>query len=187
MKASPKGSDDLSPKIARLVEERGWNQEDFARITKLNRQTVRQILLGHGRKPHNATVQACAKALGLSVNELRALSLDKLLPRMRGPTSLNGDDSLARLVEGAENPDLLAWLERNTERARGLTPDDIDEMLALQEQGSAMTAIGVERFVEMLERKRDLLHRVKVLSGTEYLDLIEQFVEVLYHKVNPIE
>jgi 16S rRNA (cytosine967-C5)-methyltransferase len=37
------------------------------------------------------------------------------------------------------------------------------------------------------ERKRELLHRVKVLSGTEYLDLIERFVEVLYQKVNPVE
>ena len=36
---------ELANKIARLVEERGWNQEDFARIANLNRQTVRQILL----------------------------------------------------------------------------------------------------------------------------------------------
>ena len=42
---------DLANKIARLVEERGWNQEDFARISQLNRHTVRQILqkLGGGR------------------------------------------------------------------------------------------------------------------------------------------
>src|SRR5207237_4556072 len=35
---------ELASKIARLVEERGWNQEDFARATQLNRQTVRHIL-----------------------------------------------------------------------------------------------------------------------------------------------
>ena len=58
--ATPPGSDGLAAKIARLVEERGWNQEDFARITKLNRQTIRQILLNQGRKPHNATVQCTA-------------------------------------------------------------------------------------------------------------------------------
>ena len=39
--SAPASSDALAAKIARLVEERGWNQEDFARITKLNRQTVR--------------------------------------------------------------------------------------------------------------------------------------------------
>ena len=35
---------ELANKIARLVEERGWNQEEFARIARLNRHTVRQIL-----------------------------------------------------------------------------------------------------------------------------------------------
>jgi transcriptional regulator with XRE-family HTH domain len=180
-------SGNLAAKVARLVEERGWNQEDFARITKLNRQTVRQILLGRGRKPHNATVQACAKALGLTVSELRTLPLDRLLPRMHGQASVSGDLAVQRLFEGAENSDLLSWLERNAERARQLSPGEVDEVLALQEQGAALTAIGVERFVELLERKRELLDRVRVLAGTEYLDLIERFVEVLYEKVIPRE
>ena len=33
---------ELASKIARLVQERGWNQEDFARIADLNRHTVRR-------------------------------------------------------------------------------------------------------------------------------------------------
>jgi len=175
----------LASKIARLVEERGWNQEDFARITKLNRQTVRQILLGQGRKPHNATVQACAKALGLSVSELRTLPLDQLLPRMHGITVRDGEGVLQRLLENAQNADLLAWLERNADRARQLSANDVDELLALQEHGSALTAIGVERFIELLERKRELLDRIRILAGTEYLGLLEQLVELLYDKVNP--
>ena len=32
---------ELALKIKRLVQERGWNQEDFARIADLNRHTVR--------------------------------------------------------------------------------------------------------------------------------------------------
>src|SRR5947209_14555479 len=101
MSAATQHGDSLAAKIARLVEERGWNQEDFARITKLNRQTVRQILLNHGRKPHNATVQACAKALGLSVGELRTLPIDRLLPRMHGHAPAEGDETLRKLYERA--------------------------------------------------------------------------------------
>jgi transcriptional regulator with XRE-family HTH domain len=181
------GGDHLASKIARLVEERGWNQEDFARITKLNRQTVRQILLGHGRKPHNATVQACAKALGLSVSELRTLPLERLLPRMHGHLPAENDGAVQRLLDGAENSDLLSWLERNADRARRLSSSEVDELLGIQEQGAALTAIGVERFVELLERKRELLDRVRLLAGTEYLDLVERFVDVLYEKVNPAD
>ena len=81
---------DLSVKIARLVEERGWNQEDLARIAGINRHTVREILKhGEGRRLRNDTVKKCAEALGLVVAELREWPLDKLLPRHAGETCWN--------------------------------------------------------------------------------------------------
>ena len=62
---------ELAGKIARLVEEKGWNQEDFARATQLNRHTVRQILHGGPkRRLRNATVSHCAEALGLTVRDV---------------------------------------------------------------------------------------------------------------------
>src|SRR5438132_10879300 len=73
----------LASKIARLIEERGWNVEEFARRAKLNRLTVRQIMLDGRQRLRNATVGACAGALGLSVNELRTQPLERLLQRMR--------------------------------------------------------------------------------------------------------
>jgi transcriptional regulator with XRE-family HTH domain len=176
--ATQHGADNLAAKITRLVEERGWNQEDFARITKLNRQTVRQILLNQGRKPHNATVQACAKALGLSVAELRTLPLDRLLPRMHGQASVEGDESLRRLYERATQPDLLSWLERHIDRARQLTPAEIDEVLELQDNGS-LTSIGVDRCVELIERRRRLMEQVRAITRTEYLGFLEQVVGML--------
>jgi transcriptional regulator with XRE-family HTH domain len=178
------GSDGLAAKIARLVEERGWNQEDFARITKLNRQTVRQILLNQGRRPHNATVQACAKALGLTVGELRALPLDRLLLRMHGQAPPEGEDTLRRLFERASLPELRAWLERNPDRALTLTPAEEDELLELQDNGT-LASFGVERCVEMIERRRRLLGQVQAVARTEYLDFLEQFVAMLHEKVRP--
>src|SRR5205807_6098605 len=90
---------DLALKIARLVEERGWNQEDFSRIANLNRQTVRDILKLGGRTLRNATVSACARALGLSVSDLRNLPLERLLPRMNGKSPADADENLRRLYE----------------------------------------------------------------------------------------
>ena len=85
---------DLGAKIARLVEERGWNQEDFARIAQLNRHTVREIIKNStGRRLRNATIAACAKAFGLSAHDLRTLPVERLVQRLRqSSSSANGDD-----------------------------------------------------------------------------------------------
>src|SRR4051812_7425341 len=121
---------DLAAKIARLVEERGWNQEDFARIAQLNRHTVREIIKnGEGRRLRNATVSQCADALGLHVNELRDLPLDRLLPRMHGKKLPEDEGGLRKLTERATTADLRAWLERNPDRAAQITPEEADELL----------------------------------------------------------
>ncbi len=180
------GSSDLAARIARLVEERGWNQSDFARITNLNLQTIRQILLPSGdRRLRNATIGACARALGLTVSELRTLPLDRLLSRMHNPHPADGHPAHRRLYEEATQPELLVWLERNQERAQRLTPGDIDELLSLQGTGGPLTSFGVEHFVGLIERKRRLIEKVQAIAGTEYIDLLEQFVDLLYEKVQP--
>jgi hypothetical protein len=177
---------DLANKIARLVEERGWNQEEFARITRLNRHTVRQILLSGDRRLRNATTSACARALGLSVNDLRTLPLEQLLPRVRAADAAgNGSDSRRRLREEATHPELLAWVEDNPERARRLTADEVNELLTLQGSGATLTAAGVDGFVERMERRRALVNRVIAIAGSKHFDLLEQLVALLYEKVQP--
>src|SRR5258708_6810788 len=110
---SENGSSLLTAKIARLVEERGWNQEDFARISNLNRQTIREILQqNNDRRLRNATVSACARALGLPVSDLRTQPLERLLPRMRSQQSTDGAVE-RRLYDQATQPELVSWLERN--------------------------------------------------------------------------
>ena len=191
--ASVARGSELAGKIARLVEERGWNQEDFARGTQLNRQTVREILTQNGeRRLRNATVSACAKALGLTVSELRDRPLEQLLIRMNrhvgsGPHQrvMSGDDQLRRLYEQAAQPELQAWIESHPERARQFSAEEIDELISLQGTGGPLTSAGVEHFAAVIERKRRLLQQVHAVAGTEYLDLLEKFVDLLYEKVQP--
>jgi transcriptional regulator with XRE-family HTH domain len=182
----PAGSDvPLCAKIARLVKERGWNQDEFARLADLNRLTIRSIFQGPPRKLHNATVSACARALGLSVNDLLTGPLEKLLPRMR--VALPGKESLRLLYEQATQPELLAWLESNPGRAAQLTPQDIDELLSLQGTGGPLTSFGVAYYVEQLERRRKILEQAAVVAGTEYIDMLERFVGLLYEKIQPYQ
>ena len=173
----------LCAKIARLVQERGWNQDEFARSANLNRLTIRSIFQGPPRKLHNATVSACARALGVSVNDLLTQPLEKLLPKMR--VSLPVKESLRVLYEQATQPELLAWMEGNTERAARLTPEEIDELLSLQGTGGPLTSFGVAHYVDQLERRRKLLEQVAIIAGTEYIDMLEQFVGLVYEKIQP--
>jgi hypothetical protein len=173
----------LCAKIARLVQERGWNREEFARIAELNRLTIRNIFQDQGRKLHNATVSACARALGISVNDLQTQPLEKLLPRMRMPPP--SSESMRVLYEQATQPELLEWLQNNRDRAAQLTPIEIDELLSMQGTGGPLTAYGVAYHVEQIERRRKILEQAAIVCGTEYVDMLEQFVALLYEKIQP--
>jgi hypothetical protein len=117
--------------------------------------------------------------------DLRTLPLERLLVRMKNPHASGSEETLRRLYEQATQPELLSWIERNPERAGQLTPAEMDELLSLQGTGGPLTGFGVERFVEMIERKRKLVHQVHAIAGTEYLDLLEKLVGLLFEKVQP--
>src|SRR5262245_9412641 len=187
---TPHPNTHLASKIAALVAEKGWNQEDFARIAGLNRHTVRQLMQSDsaGRRLRNATVAACARALGVTVNDLRHASLSELLPRMHqapAPPGLSGDERLRRLFEKATQPELRSWLERHPERSRQLSDDEIAELLAVQNTGRPLSAYAVEEIVTQMERRRNLIDQVQVIAGTRYLDLLEQMVGLIYERVQP--
>jgi transcriptional regulator with XRE-family HTH domain len=184
----------LATKITRLVEERGWNQDEFARIAGLNRLTVRQILQEGDRRLRNTTVSACARALGLTVNDLRTVPLERLLARLSIGRPANapdetaregGPEPLRRLYEQASQPELQAWIERNPERAGRLSREELDELLSLQGTGGPLTAFGVDHFIELIERKRKLREQVDAIAGTEYLDTLEKVVGLMYDKIQP--
>ena len=63
-----------------------------------------------------------------------------------------------------------------------MTPAEIDELLEFQQNGS-LASIGVERCVELIERRRRLLEQVRAITRTEYLALLEQVVGLLFEKV----
>lgn len=176
-------TDNLCRRIARLVRERGLSQEEFSRLANLNRLTIRHIFQGGPRRLHEATVRACAGVLGVSPEELREAPLEKLVPRVRQTDA--GAACWRRRFEEATQPELLAWMERHPERAAQLSAEEVDELLSLQGTGGPLTSHGVAHFVERIERKRQLLQKVSAVAGTEYIDLLEQFVQLLYEKVQP--
>jgi hypothetical protein len=95
------------------------------------------------------------------------------------------EDQVRRLYEQAAQPELQAWIETHPERARQFSAEEIDELISLQGTGGPLTPAGVEHFAAVIERKRRLIQQVHTVAGTEYLELLEKFVGLLYEKVQP--
>jgi len=55
--------------------------------------------------------------------------------------------------------------------------------LDMQADGGPIVRLGVEQCVEMIERRRELLSRVRMIAGTEFVDLLEQVVGLVYDKL----
>ncbi|MCS7021811.1 MAG: helix-turn-helix transcriptional regulator [Gemmataceae bacterium] len=181
MPAAQDGAE-LARKIARLVEEKGWNQEDFARIARLNRHTVRHILRGQvKRQLRNATISQCAEALGLTVSELRDLPLDCLLARMRGRVP-PASEAIRLLRERAALPELIEWLDTHPDRAAQLTVAEVQELLAAQEPGGYLHELDVETALTLLEHRRRILDYLRRISDVEVLHAVEQLVAVLANR-----
>jgi transcriptional regulator with XRE-family HTH domain len=168
---SPTNSSDaplgLVAKIARLAAERGWDVAAFAKAASLHRVTAQQLLAGSSRRLHETTVKACADAFGVSPLELRSESVDKLIAKMQAP------------IAASTELDALRQAHPN------LTPDDIEELLAFKEERGPLSPFALEEQARRLERRRRLANKVLVVAETGYVELLEQFVELLYEKVQP--
>ncbi|VTS06589.1 helix-turn-helix domain-containing protein [Tuwongella immobilis] len=179
---SPVRNPDLAHKIARLVEEKGWNQEDFARFAQLNRHTVRLILHGgEHRRLRNATVSHCADAFGLTVSELRNWPLERLLARIHGKVEPDAD-VWETLYDQARHQILLDWLERNRQRASQLRPEQAEELLQMQGPNGPMLRLGVDACVDLIERRSKICEQVRQLADSEFLPLLEQLVALMWEK-----
>lgn len=182
---SEENSISIQDKISSLVKERGWNQEEFARITRLNRHTIRKILLGPAFKLRNATIESCARALGISVHDLHHRPLDSLLSQIRQSMIPDLGRHFQRLQDQTYQPDLKSWIERNPERARTLSSKDADELVLFQKSGNFNTS-SLEAFILRLERKRRLLEKINHLKSSRHLELLEQMVDLM-HQQNPVK
>ena len=164
---SSAGALGLVAKIALLAAERGWDLAQFAKEASLHRATAQQLLAGTAKRLQDNTVKACADAFGLTPLELRIEPIATLIAKMRAPIVASNEVAALR----AAHPEL--------------TDDDLSDVLAFKDDRGPVSPFAIEEHARGLERRRRLANKVLAVAGTEYVDLLEQFVDLLYEKVQP--
>ena len=154
----------LGSKIACLVREKGWTQQEFARRAGLSRQTAREILAQPGpRSLRNRTIFGCAQALGVRVEDLRGQSVKELLKALTLPRR-----SWLEAADGHElatQPVVRTWLEDHPEWAAQLAPDELGELLSMQGTGGPLTADGVDQAARRNQRRKQAARGARSSAG----------------------
>jgi len=173
----------LQQKIARLISQKGWNQEDFARISRLNRHTVRKIVLGKEFKLRNSTLESCARAFGLTPDQLTHSPLELLLSKLDTNQTPVQQQRYRRLLEGITREELKHWMEKHPDRARMLDSAAIDEILSFQKNPSFNQG-NLETLILRLERKGRILEKVRHLNHPRHLEVLEHLLDTMHAAKN---
>jgi transcriptional regulator with XRE-family HTH domain len=145
----------------------GLTQRELAQRAGLNPQTVKHLLGGQNPQPHARTLHKLAAGLGVSVDEL-----------FRGAPPRG-----QRRFDRQTNPVVDCVLADHPRLCASWTQDDFDELYSQFGSGGALTYEGALALIERINRARCVQQKAAVLLQTEYADLLGDFVELLYRRV----
>ena len=156
----------IADNLRRLMTRRGISLDALAQTSGVDRRTIAAVLRGN-KRPHSHTVYRLAQGLAVPADEFfqdPSLLVHRAFDRQTNP-----------LVDEvvAERPDVFAsWSEA-----------DFDDLYSRFGTGGALTREGALAAAERINRVRALQEKVALVLETHEAELLEQFVELLYHRV----
>jgi transcriptional regulator with XRE-family HTH domain len=152
--------------VRRLMATHGLTYDDVVEAAGLDQRTVRGIARGQ-KNPHARTLRRLAEGLGVAV--------DELFVDVASITSAGFDL--------ATNPMVHRIVESHAELFDGWTMADFAELASRFGHGGALSEEGALAAAEAMNRKREVLARVRVILESGDGRLLEDFVELLYQRV----
>ena len=168
---SPIESTAASPRVVahnvrRLMAKHAMKYDELVEISGLDQRTVRGIARGE-TNPHARTLRRLADGFGVPVDEL-FVDLASI--------SVAGFDR-------ATNPMISQVVEKRAEVFDGWTAADFAELSSRFGHGGALNEQGVLRAAEEMNRKREVLARARMVLESGDGRLLEDFVHLLYERV----
>ncbi len=152
--------------LQRLVAAAGMSIHQVAKLTGLDKRTIRGILNGV-KKPHARTLHRLAEGLGVSVDEF---FLD--------PAQL-----LYRRFDRLTNPLVEEIVSSHAALFDGWTEADFDELHSRVGMGGPLTREGALYAVQHMNRKRELHGKLDVLLESSHAEVAADILDVLYEKI----
>lgn len=90
-----------------------------------------------------------------------------------------------RQTEAAMQPELMAWLESHPDRAAAFSEEELDELFSLFGTGGPLTKEGVEHFAAQIERRRQLLDKVRTITSSNLGEKFEELVQLFFELLQP--
>jgi transcriptional regulator with XRE-family HTH domain len=157
---------DYAANLRRLMAREGLTLAELARRSRLNCRTLKGVLKG-GRRPRARTLHRLATSLGVPVEEL-----------FQDPALLRH-----RLFDRQTNPVVEELVQSSPRLFHGWSQAEFDEIYSHFGTGGALTPQGALETVCSMNRRRELIAKVKLLWETGEAELLESMIDVLYRRV----
>jgi transcriptional regulator with XRE-family HTH domain len=157
---------DYAANLRRLMAREGLTLAELARRSRLNCRTLKGVLKG-SRRPRARTLHQLAASLNVPVEEL-----------FQDPALLRH-----RLFDRQTNPVVEELVQSSPRLFHGWSQAEFDEIYSRFGTGGALTPQGALETVCSMNRRRELIAKVKLLWETGEAELLESMIDVLYRRV----
>lgn len=173
---SEESPDGLGRRIRRLRQARGLNLGELGRQASVSRTALYQLERGQIERPHAATIDRLASALGVEPNALWGETRDVVEV---------GNSQLAQRIdeELRTNPAVRVAREDHPEWFLGWSETDWLQLASARGTGGELTEAGVRREAERISRRREVLKRAELLMATHLADSLSTIVNALYETI----
>ena len=152
--------------LRRLMAKHQLTYDDVVECSGLDERTVRGIARGETR-PHARTLARLAAGLGVEVDEL----------------FVDGPSIAAAGFDQATNPVVSQVIESHPELFEYWSAADFAELASRFGHGGALNEQGAVAAAEQMNRKRQVLAQVRVILESTDGPLLEDFVHLLFERV----
>lgn len=173
---SEDSSDRLGGRIRRLRQARGLNLGELGRRASVSRTTLHQLERGQIERPHAATMDRLASALGVEPNALWGEARDAVEVG-NSPLALRIDEELRT------NPAVRRARENHPEWFQGWSETDWLQLASARGTGGGLTDSGVRQLAGQISQRREVLKRAELILATHLADSLSTIVNALYETV----